>query len=163
MVMNNIERATGFVNASCVMSNVLQTLGLTVRQFSEGCGVSYNRISDVVRGRTKKLTPVLVSIMCEAYPQLNKTYLYTGEGNILEDGYMSKTDIHSSSNAIVDKKVSELMRLQQELLNMQKELITRMDEVSKREVAVTKRECDVKIRELAVIEKEAKIEMGKSA
>lgn len=156
--MNSSNLPIGY-NVSTVMSKVLQALDMTVTEFSEAVGVSYGRISDVLRGRTKKLTPVLVNTICDALPQINKGFLYTGEGDVLIDGYVSTTTFANSKDPVVNRKVNDLLRLQQQLINLQATLLKKLDEVSSREVSVTQRECNVKIRELKVIEKEAKLQM----
>lgn len=162
--MDKRELSTGFVNASSVMSKVLQELDMSVTDFANSCGVSYNRISDILRGRTKKFTPALVNTICDALPQISKTFLYTGEGEVLEEGYVSKTSLPSSPNAIINKKVNELMRLQQDLLNKQTELFNKMQELAQKEVELTAREHEVKARELNVIQREANLlGKGKSA
>lgn len=161
--MDKRELSCGFVNASSILSKVLQTLGMSVTEFSNACKVSYTRISDVVRGRTKKLTPELINLICDAFPQINKTYLYTGDGDVLIEGYVSKTELESSKNVTINKNVNDLLKLQQELINKQTAIINKLEELSKREIEVSRREVIVKQRELAVMEKEAALEMGKSA
>jgi len=161
--MDKSDNKTVYVSASVIMSKVLQDLGMTIVDFADACGVKYGRISDIVRGRTKKFTPVLVSEICAAFPQINKNYLYTGEGEALNNGYMAKTTLPGSSIPIINKQVNDLMQLQQELLNKQSLLLEKMEELHQREVKVTKRECDVQIRELKVMEKEARLLMNEKS
>ena len=153
------ENEAGYVSASIIMSKVLQELDMTVVEFSEACGVKYGRISDIVRGRTKKFTPVLVNEICSAIPQINKSYLYTGEGDVLNKGYVAKTTLPGSSVPIINKQVNDLMKLQQELLNKQEVIIQKLEDLHQRELAVTKREYDVSQRELRIIEREANVAM----
>nr|DAG54604.1 MAG TPA: protein-turn-helix DNA binding protein [Caudoviricetes sp.] len=162
--MDKRKVMASYANASSIMQKVLQTLDMSVVDFSNACGVSYNRISDIVRGRTKKLTTVLINIICEAFPQIEKNFLYTGEGEVLVEGYLSKTQLKCSPNATVDLQVNELMKLQQGLLNMQTKIINKMNELNQKEAELIKREEQVKYRELKVIEKENMLlSKGKSA
>lgn len=161
--MDKLDNKTSYTSASIIMSKVLQDLGMTVVEFSDACGVKYGRISDIIRGRTKRFTPVLVNQICSAMPQINKNYLYTGEGEPIKSGYFSKTTLESSDVPIINKKVNDLMNLQQELLNLQSKLIKKMEELNERELKVTKREYDVSLRELKAIDKEAQKTMEKTA
>lgn len=141
------DNNTGYISASIIMSKVLQELGMTVADFSETCGVKYGRISDIVRGRTKKFTPVLVNEICSALPQINKNFLYTGEGDVLNKGYVAKTTLPGSSVPIINKQVNDLMKLQQELLNKQEMIIQKLEDLHQREIAVAQREYNVQLRE----------------
>lgn len=162
--MDKRKVMASYANASSIMQKVLQTLDMSVVDFSNACGVSYNRISDVIRGRTKKLTTVLINIICEAFPQINKNFMYTGEGEVMNEGYVSKTSLKCSQNATVDMQVNEIMKLQQGLLNMQTQIINKMQELSVKEAELIKREEQVKYRELKVMEKENMLlSKGKSA
>lgn len=161
--MDKLEKKASYISASIIMSKVLQDLGMTVVDFANACGVKYGRISDIIRGRTKKISPDLVNEICSAMPQVNKNYLYTGEGEALNNGYFAKTTLESSDIPIINKKVNDLMNLQQELLNLQTKLMEKMEELTKREIAVTKKEFEVRERELKAIDNEAQKRMERTA
>ena len=66
-----------------IIKNVLEAVGMTAPKFAEALGINYQRIFDLQRGRTKKFNPNIAALICEKFPQINKSYLFTGEGSVL--------------------------------------------------------------------------------
>ena len=62
-----------------IIKNVLEAVGMTAPKFAEALGINYQRIFDLQRGRTKKFNPNIAALICEKFPQINKSYLFTGE------------------------------------------------------------------------------------
>ncbi len=65
-----------------IINEVLREVGLTAPKFADALGINYQRIFDLMRGRTKKFNPGIANLICEKFPQINKSYLFTGEGSV---------------------------------------------------------------------------------
>jgi|GEM_PF-6840110 len=81
--MKESEKVDKNVNAREIIANVLKELGMNAPSFATATGIAYQRIFDLQRGRTKKFNPGVVNMICQAFPSINKTYLYTGEGSVM--------------------------------------------------------------------------------
>lgn len=155
--MKESEKAEKNVNAREIIANVLAELGMNAPSFSTATGISYQRIFDLQRGRTKKFNPGVVNMICAAFPTINKTYLYTGEGpvfttdkpheldNAIGGNVASSDEIAKMLNKVLDlskqvtdkdKAVEEKM---QKLLDKERELMAKEIELAKREIELEHR------------------------
>ena len=48
-----------------IIQEVLAAVGLTAPKFADALGINYQRIFDLMRGRTKKFNPGIVNLSCE--------------------------------------------------------------------------------------------------
>lgn len=65
-----------------IINQILEELNMKAPTFAEQIGVLYQRIFDVQRGKTKKISSQLANAIIKAYPQFNITWLLTGEGQM---------------------------------------------------------------------------------
>lgn len=145
--MKESEYAENNVNARDIIANVLSALGMNAPAFSKATGISYMRIFDLQRGRTKKFNPGVVNVICETFPQINKNYLYTGEGSVLTSDVPADIMSNPLSNADNAAALRELMELQRTLIEKQNELGKREQELNAREIELMKRELALTQRE----------------
>ena len=66
-----------------ILAGILSELGLNTREFSENIGYSLTKLYDVQRGKTKRFSNDLVELIVKRYPQFNRVWLLTGEGDML--------------------------------------------------------------------------------
>lgn len=81
--MKESEKADRNVDARAIIEAVLNHVGMRAPSFAKAIGINYQRIFDLQSGRTKKFNPGVVNLICARFPEINKTYLYTGEGNLI--------------------------------------------------------------------------------
>jgi hypothetical protein len=72
-----------------IINKILNELEIKAPTFAEQIGVLYQRVFDVQRGKTKKISSQLANAIIKVYPQFNLTWILTGEGKMLNT---SKTD-----------------------------------------------------------------------
>lgn len=80
-----------------IINKILDKLEIKAPTFAEQIGVLYQRIFDIQRGKTKKISSQLANSIIKVYPQFNLTWLLTGEGNMLNQ---SETNIQSEATTI---------------------------------------------------------------
>lgn len=156
--MKESEKADKNVNAREIIANVLKELGMNAPSFATATGIAYQRIFDLQRGRTKKFNPGVVNMICEAFPSINKAYLYTGEGSVLSSGkpqeldnsiggnITSQDEIAKMLNKVLDlsKQINDKDRVVEEkiqkLLSKERELMDKEMELAKREIELEQKE-----------------------
>lgn len=91
-------------NVAIRLKLFIETEGLTYSQFADTCGIPRPSLSQLLTGRNKKISDILVGQIHKSFPQLSIMWLLFGEGNMLVNsaGYNSVTDEeglqgHSSS------------------------------------------------------------------
>lgn len=156
--MDKSEYAENNVNARDIIANVLSALGMNAPSFSTATGIAYQRIYDLQRGRVKKFNPGVVNMICKAFPQVNKNYLYTGEGSVLVDDVPVDLQENPSTggknpSAIMSKAVS----LMQQVIEKDRKLDERASVLAKRELDLAHKELELAQREAAIIRKEAEL------
>lgn len=72
-----------FMESKDILGAILSELKLNTREFSDILGYSLTKLYDLQRGKTKKLSADLVALILEKYPTFSKTWLLTGEGDML--------------------------------------------------------------------------------
>lgn len=156
--MKESEKADKNVNAREIIANVLKELGMNAPSFATATGIAYQRIFDLQRGRTKKFNPGVVNMICEAFPSINKAYLYTGEGSVLSSGkpqeldnsiggnITSQDEIAKMLNKVLDlsKQINDKDRVveekMQKLLVKERELMDKEMELARREIELEQKE-----------------------
>lgn len=162
--MKESEKVDKNVNAREIIANVLKELGMNAPSFATATGIAYQRIFDLQRGRTKKFNPGVVNMICEAFPSINKTYLYTGEGSVLSSNKpldldnsigtnaASQDEIAKMLNKVLDlsKQISDKDRATEEkslqLLAKERELLEKEMELTRREFALEQKEIALGIK-----------------
>ena len=138
-----------------IIKNVLEAVGMTAPKFAEALGINYQRIFDLQRGRTKKFNPNIAALICEKFPQINKSYLFTGEGSVLvetEDAVPVEhvpTEPASDGGGLVE--ISALLHRLVDMLGQVNERSARLADferqLNEREAALNARELDIEQRE----------------
>lgn len=75
-----------------IINKVLDELKIKAPTFAEQIGVLYQRIFDIQRGKTKKISSQLANAIIKIYPQFNLQWLLTGEGEMLKSGTQTKIE-----------------------------------------------------------------------
>ena len=71
------------MNGCDIISLILSDLSIKAPTFAKEIGVKYQRILDIQTGKTKKISPAVADCIIEKYPQYNRGFLLSGEGNML--------------------------------------------------------------------------------
>lgn len=66
-----------------IINSILEALNIKAPTFAENIGVLYQRVFDIQRGKTKKISSQLANAIVTTYPQFNLTWILTGEGEML--------------------------------------------------------------------------------
>lgn len=75
-----------------IMSKVLSYTGLNVKQFSEKIGLKRAQaIYDVLNGKTQRISEKLAIKIISEFPEFRKSWLMTGEGEMLKNPAYSNT------------------------------------------------------------------------
>lgn len=150
--MEDKEKASHNVNASDIISKVLKEVGLNAPTFAKTIGINYQRVFDLQNGRTKKFNPGIVNKICEVYPQINKSFLYSGEGSLTVDPPAEKQEHSTNINELVVmlKKVTELF---QKVMDKDEEVQQRLMLVQEKERELHQREMELDKREMELNKK----------
>lgn len=139
-----------------IIKEVLTAVNLTAPKFAEALGINYQRIFDLMRGRTKKFNPGIANLICEKFPQINKSYLFTGEGNVLIGGEEPvdepiATDFHKEySNADVSAILHRVVDMLADVSERSARLVEWERQLNEREATLNVRELDIEQREDAL-------------
>ena len=154
--MRESERAENNVDARMIIDEVLKAVGMNAPTFAGKIGINYQRIFDLQRGRTKKFNPGVANLICNAFPQINKTFLFTGEGPVVMPVAESQTksnDEHTDVIAMLHKVIALFEQVTEKEAALQ-EKITQMQaleqELMRKEVELIKRESELEAKELAL-------------
>lgn len=80
------------MNGSDIINKILEHTGLTPSVFAKKLGEKRpQRIYDIQNGKTKKLSPEIADKIISAFPDISRTWLLTGEGNMLNEGAATPT------------------------------------------------------------------------
>ena len=91
-----------------VIIKLLDYSKLNVKQFSEKLGMQRAQaIYDIVSGKTKRISEKLANQIISEFPEINKIWLLTGEGEMLKDSSAVSSD-HSVSIAGNDIKENKI-------------------------------------------------------
>lgn len=156
--MKKSEYAENNVDAKAIIAAVLDTLDMNAPAFATATGISYQRIYDLQRGRTKKFNPGVVNMIVAAFPQIRKEYLYTGVGSVLTSEVPADLIQHPMGGDILSKT----LKLQAELLEKSERLAEKERELHEKEVELIRRQYELDMRE-ANLEKDSAERQHKSA
>jgi hypothetical protein len=71
------------MNGAEKIEKILSELDIKAPTFANNIGVSYQRIFDIQRQKTKKISADIISAIISRYPQYNVQWLFTGEGEMV--------------------------------------------------------------------------------
>lgn len=92
-----------------IINKILEELNMKAPTFAEQIGVLYQRIFDVQRGKTKKISSQLANSIIKAYPQFSLTWLLTGEGNMINSGMIIGENKGNAAQSIAGNMVNVTM------------------------------------------------------
>lgn len=70
-------------NVAIRLKVFIETMGLTNSQFADQCGIPRPSLSQILTGRNKKISDVIVGQIHAMFPQLSVLWLLFGEGDML--------------------------------------------------------------------------------
>ena len=70
-------------NVAIRLKGFIDEMGLTNSQFADQCGIPRPSLSQILTGRNKKISDVIVGKINTAYPRLSVLWLLFGEGDML--------------------------------------------------------------------------------
>ena len=70
-------------NVAIRLKGFIDEMGLTNSQFADQCGIPRPSLSQILTGRNKKISDVIVGQIHTAYPRLSVLWLLFGEGDML--------------------------------------------------------------------------------
>lgn len=69
------------MNSSEIILYIIENEGLNRNSFANSIGVDYKQVCDIINGDTKSITKKFAEKILHAFPQYNRVWLLTGEGN----------------------------------------------------------------------------------
>lgn len=63
---------------------------ITTSQFADNCGIARPTLSQILTGRNKKISDILIGQIHAAYPNLSILWLLFGEGDMLASDYSNR-------------------------------------------------------------------------
>lgn len=69
-------------NVAIRLKGFIDQSGLTSSQFADQCGIPRPSLSQILSGRNKKISDVIVGMIHQAFPDLNILWLLFGEGDM---------------------------------------------------------------------------------
>lgn len=145
--MKESEKAENNVDAKAIIASVLEKLEMNAPAFSTATGISYQRIYDLQRGRTKKFNPGVVNMIVAAFPQIRKEYLYTGTGPVTSSNVPADLMPNPMFGSDVHDLMAKTLKMQAELLEKSERLADKERELHEKEVDLLRREYELKLRE----------------
>lgn len=143
-----------------IINEVLQEVGMTAPKFAEVLGINYQRIFDLMRGRTKKFNPGIANLICEKFPQINKSYLFTGEGSVsvvseTEEAHAEMTPIEP----VQDGGLADISGILHRVVDMLADVNARSAQLYEFERQLNEREAALNARELDIEQREDSLGM----
>lgn len=74
------------LNVAIRLKGFIDSEGLTNSQFADRCGIPRPSLSQLLSGRNKKISDVLIGQIHKAFPSLSVVWLLFGEGQMIEGG-----------------------------------------------------------------------------
>ena len=149
-----------------IIREILAEVGLSAPKFADALGIGYQRVFDLMRGRTKKFNPGIVKIICDKFPQFNPGYLSTGMGTLLQPGYeprqMSLENEDAPDSDVQDRSDApdtDIHTLFHRVLDMLDQINKRSAELNEFERALNEREAELNAREVDIAQREAELGM----
>lgn len=154
--MKASEKAENNVDARMIIDEVLKAVGMNAPTFAGKIGINYQRIFDLQRGRTKKFNPGVANLICDTFPQISKTFLFTGEGPVVvpvAEPQNKPADEHTDVIVMLHKVIALFEQVTEKEAALQDkiaQLQSREQELLKKEVELIRREAELEAKELAL-------------
>lgn len=157
--MKDSEKADRNVDAPAIIKAVMDAVGMNAPAFANAIGINYQRVYDLMRGRTKKFNPGVANLICQRFPQINISYLYTGMGDVTlpkpEDIVQNESHEEAPQEPVdaetllarvaasldrATETTNRLMEWERDLISRERGVLQKEHELAVRELAVAKRE-----------------------
>lgn len=102
-------------NVAIRLKGFIEQSGLTYSQFADRCGIPRPSLSQIISGRNKKISDVIVGQIHQAFPELSVLWLLFGEGQMIansescneSNGEPTEITNENSKNTTVSTDASE--------------------------------------------------------
>lgn len=131
-------------NVREITANLLKVLHISATELAHNVGMSYMRVFNLMRGRTKKYNRDVVELIVARYPEINPIYLFTGTGEV-------KVEAPKDEKAEPQPHVSmygDVQRSYERMLDLSYRLDEKIEKLSNKEQELNKRELEIQKREL---------------
>lgn len=98
-------------NVAIRLKGFIDSQGLSHSQFSDRCGIPRPSLSQIISGRNKKVSDVIIAQIHKAFPQLSILWLLFGEGPMLLSSENSHMDARSDENIETSDQADESLNL----------------------------------------------------
>lgn len=130
------------MSGQTVISLILNELGIKAPTFAKNIGVKYQRILDIQNGKTQKVSSNVADLIIEKYPQFNRIWILTGDGDMLKSAPIqnavgdNNTQVAGNGNNVnnastIDKaldKITEQLSKSQNEVAEQRKLVSKSQE-----------------------------------
>lgn len=99
------------MNSSEIIGSVLNEIGIKAASFAKKIGVVPTQIYDLQSGKIKKISEAIVEKIIKVYPEFNKVWLLTGEGEMLNSAENNNNSKPSSQPTEKDYKLIPLIHI----------------------------------------------------
>ena len=93
-------------NVAIRLKGFIESRGLTHSQFADKCSIPRPTLSQLMSGRNKKVSDLVVGQIHKAFPELSVLWLLFGEGEMIDEG--TKTEPLVGEGSIFDDEIPEL-------------------------------------------------------
>lgn len=91
------------LNFAFRLKGFIESQGLSFSQFADTCGIPRPSLSQILSGRNKKISDVIVGQIHKAFPKLSVVWLLFGEGSMLTDQTTSSNNTTENVNLFSDE------------------------------------------------------------
>ncbi len=156
--LENVRQDAFIPTTKRIINEVLATVNLTAPKFAEALGINYQRIFDLMRGRTKKFNPGIANLICEKFPQINKSFLFTGEGSVLVASEEPVTEV-APQEVHAENPTADMSSILHRVMDMMAEVNERSAKLNEWERQLNEREAVLNARELDIEQREDSLGM----
>ncbi|MGN0237794.1 MAG: helix-turn-helix domain-containing protein [Lepagella sp.] len=94
-------------NVAIRLKGFIESRGLTHSQFADTCSIPRPTLSQLMSGRNKKVSDLVVGQIHKAFPELSVLWLLFGEGEMIDNSANSSQTVGEKS--LFDDEIPELM------------------------------------------------------
>lgn len=107
-------------NVAIRLKGFIQALGVTNSQFADKCGIPRPSLSQLLGGRNKKISDVIVGQIHQAYPEMNVLWLLFGEGPMMVGSNFGFSSFENQNSSQINKNIlSDNLESQPGTINFQ--------------------------------------------
>lgn len=107
-------------NVAIRLKGFIQALGVTNSQFADKCGIPRPSLSQLLGGRNKKISDVIVGQIHQAYPEMNVLWLLFGEGPMMVGSNSGFSSFENQNSSQINKNIlSDNLESQPGTINFQ--------------------------------------------